>query len=73
MTAHLDISFVKCPRCGNFFAESSWYVVEMESDLKCGKCGKEFNTKENMSDRIMAKFEMDENGKVKSIGFERQK
>ena len=73
MEAYLDIAILKCPHCGAHFAESSWYAVEMESDLDCGKCSKTFNTKQNLKDRILAKFELDKDGKVKNASFERQK
>lgn len=73
METFLDIAIVKCPHCNNYFAESSWYAVELESDLDCGKCGKQFNTKKNLTDRIRAKFELDENGKVKNLSFEKVK
>ncbi len=71
MEANLDIAIVKCPYCKNYFAESSWYAVELESDLDCGKCSKTFSPKQNLTDRILAKFEL-ENGRVKSISFEKQ-
>lgn len=73
MDSYLDIAVVKCPRCKNYFADSSWFVVEAESDLDCGKCGKTFNGKETLTDRILAKLEMDENGKVKGVSFEKGK
>ncbi len=73
MDSYLNVAIVKCPRCGKFYAESSWYVLDMESDMRCGKCGKEFNSKETLTDKILAKFEMDEEGKVKKISFEKPK
>jgi hypothetical protein len=34
----------------HFYADASWYVAEMESDIECGRCGTEFNSKKNATD-----------------------
>jgi len=44
------------------------YVVEMESDIECECCGKEFNSKKNAIDRVMPEFQIDENGKNAESG-----
>ena len=36
-----------------------------ESDIQCGKCGKEFNSKRNAKDRVMLEFEIEEKGKIR--------
>lgn len=41
--------------------DASWYVIELESDIQCGQCGKEFNSKKNAKDRVMLEFQIDEN------------
>jgi len=41
--------------------------MEMESDIECGQCGTEFNSKKNAQDRIMLEFEVDENGKMLKV------
>jgi len=64
MKAYLDLSVLRCPNCGYFYVDASWYVVEMESDIECGRCGTEFNSKKNVTDRVMLEFQVDENGKM---------
>jgi hypothetical protein len=39
----------------------------MESDIECGRCGTEFNSKRNATDRVMLEFQVDENGKVEKV------
>jgi len=62
--AWLDVSIIQCPWCGRYFADTSWYVTELESDIECGKCHKTFNTKKQLTDRVMVKFRIDEKGKT---------
>jgi hypothetical protein len=38
--------------------------MEMESDIQCGKCGTEFNSKKNAKDRVMLEFQINEEGKM---------
>ncbi|MGB9676724.1 MAG: hypothetical protein ACPL0C_06010 [Candidatus Bathyarchaeales archaeon] len=64
MKAYLDVSVLRCPNCGHFYVDASWYVVEMESDIECGCCGTEFNSKKNATDRVMLELQVDENGKI---------
>lgn len=39
----------------------------MESDIQCGYCETEFNSKKNATDRVMLKFLIDENGKMQKV------
>jgi len=67
MKTWLDVSVLRCPNCGRHYVEASWYVVEMEADIECGECGKEFNGKKNALDRVLLEFEIDEDGKLKNV------
>jgi len=62
--AWLDIAITRCPNCGRHYADASWYIVEMASDIECGKCHGNFNTKRYLTDRIMLGLKIDGNGKV---------
>ena len=63
---YLDVSILKCPYCGKIYADSSWYVIDMESDIECGVCGNTFNTRKNLLDRVLIKFGIEED-KVSSV------
>ena len=65
--AWLDVTIMRCPNCGRYYAESSWYAIEMESDIECGECGYTFNTRKNAVDRILLEFELNSSGKVKNV------
>jgi uncharacterized C2H2 Zn-finger protein len=65
----LDISIVRCPRCGRLYADASWYVSVMESDLECGSCGSTFNSSRNVVDRFLLRM-LVENDVV--VRFERE-
>jgi len=67
MKAWLDVSLLRCPNCGHYYVDASWYVVEMESDIECGYCGTEFNSKKNTKDRVMLEFQIDEDEKVQNV------
>jgi len=67
MEAWLDVAVLRCPKCGQYFVDASWYVVEMESDIECGNCGVEFNSKKHATDRVMLKFQIDEDGKMRKV------
>ncbi len=54
--AYLDVSIIRCPKCGKLYVDSSWYVIDMESDIQCGECGEVFNTRKNLLKRILLKF-----------------
>jgi len=67
MKAWLDATLLRCPNCGHYYVDSSWYVMEMESDIQCGHCGKEFNSRKNADDRVMLEFEVDNRGKMSEV------
>ncbi|MEM3730698.1 MAG: hypothetical protein QW667_00745 [Candidatus Bathyarchaeia archaeon] len=67
MKSWLDVAVIRCPYCGHFYMEASWYVVEMESDIECGKCRKEFNSRKNVTDRALLEFEIDERGEIQEV------
>jgi len=62
--AWFDISVIKCPNCGRYYAEASWYVAEIGADIECGTCHLTFNTKKNATDRVMLSLRIDGEGKV---------
>ncbi|MBO3802910.1 MAG: hypothetical protein JTT11_03405 [Candidatus Brockarchaeota archaeon] len=63
----LDVSIARCPNCGKLYVDASWYVAEIGSDVECGACGREFNSKKNIEDRVLVRFNVDESGKVGSV------
>lgn len=67
MKAWLDMAVLRCPNCGHYYVDASWYVVEMESDIECGNCGKEFNSRKNATDRAMLEFQLDRCGKMQKV------
>ena len=67
----LDVAVIRCPNCGRFYADASWYVVEIGSDIECGTCHETFNSKKHGVDRIMLGISLDEKGKVKNAKVER--
>jgi len=67
--AWLDVAAFRCPHCGADYVDSSWYAVEIGSDVDCGRCGKSFNTKRNLTDRVLLGFKLDEHGKFVSVRF----
>ena len=60
----LDVSVFRCPECGRFYADASWYAVELGADIECGDCHRVFNTKRRLVDRVMLRFKIDEKGKM---------
>lgn len=60
----LDIAIIKCPNCGHYYADASWYVVEIGSDTECGTCHTTFNTKKHAVDRIMLELSLNNKEKV---------
>ena len=62
--AWLDVSVFRCPNCGWFYVDASWYVVELEADIECGRCHQTFNAKKHLTDRVMLEFEIETEGKV---------
>ena len=64
MKAWLDVAVLRCPNCRRCYVDASWYVVEMKSDIECGHCGTEFNSKKNATDRAMLEFQIDKERKM---------
>ena len=62
----IDLSIIKCPHCGKIYSDASWYVLDMESDIQCTKCGRIFNTKRNLIDRVLIKLVI-KNNKVENV------
>jgi len=56
---------IECPYCGALMADSGWYV-EVESDIICGKCERDFNVAGNVKDRIVVRIIL-ENGEISRI------
>jgi NMD protein affecting ribosome stability and mRNA decay len=67
MDTWLDVAVVRCPNCGNYHVDASWYIIELESDIQCGRCQTEFNGKENATDRVLLEFTLNENGKMRDV------
>ena len=67
MKAWLDVAVLRCPSCGRYYLDASWYVIEMESDIECGHCGTEFNSKKNAIDRAMLECQIDKHGKIQDL------
>lgn len=63
--AYLDVSLIRCPRCGKLYVDASWYILDMESDIECGVCGSEFNTRKNIVRRLMLKISLDDEGNLR--------
>jgi len=63
-TGWLDVSVFRCPRCGRCYVDASWYVVELESDIECGSCHEVFNTKKQVTDRVMLEFKIGAKGRI---------
>jgi len=67
METYLDVCITRCPSCKTYYAEASWYALELSQNLECGKCGNSFSAEQNSKDRFLLKFFLDEEGKVKSV------
>jgi len=65
--AWLDVSVFRCPFCGRYYADASWYVVTLESDIECNICHQTFNAKKHLTDRLMLRLQIDEDGRVRDI------
>lgn len=63
----LDVSVIRCQNCGRYYTDASWYVVEMGADIECGACHVTFNTKKNVTDRIMLNFKVNDKGRAKEV------
>jgi len=65
--AWLDVAVIRCPVCGRYYVEASWYAVELGADIECGDCGTEFNSKKYVIDRLMLEFEIGKNGLAQKV------
>lgn len=65
--AYIDLTICKCPNCGNFFIEPSWFVFELEQDFECGVCKQIFNTKKTVIKKFLFEFELDNKGNIKRV------
>ena len=65
--AFLDVTVSICPYCGAAYADASWYVIKLGSDVECGRCGRTWNPKTTRVDRILLEFVLDESGKVVAV------
>jgi len=70
--AWLDISVIKCPNCGRYYADASWYVAEIGADIECGTCHSTFNTKKTATDRVMISLKINDKGKVQEVSVAKQ-
>ena len=64
--AWLDVTLIRCPHCRKLFVDASWYIIDMEADIECSKCGRVFNTYENRLDRVLLRFII-KGGKVSEV------
>ncbi|HVP40646.1 MAG TPA: hypothetical protein VMS95_01665 [Candidatus Krumholzibacteriaceae bacterium] len=65
--AWLDAAVFRCPSCGHFYVDASWYAVTLESDIECGVCHTSFNSRKELTDRALLKFALDKNGTIKEV------
>lgn len=63
--AWFDVAVFRCPSCGRFYVDASWYAVTLESDIECGFCHTNFNAKKELTDRALLKFMIDKKGKIR--------
>lgn len=55
--AYLEIVLLRCPKCGNYIVEPSWFA-DLEQDIQCAVCGKFFNSLRHQVSRRMLRFEV---------------
>jgi len=67
MNTWLDVAVVRCPNCDNYHVDTSWFLIELESDIQCGHCQTEFNGKENAVDRVLLEFSLNKEGKLQGV------
>lgn len=67
MEGWLDVAVCRCPNCGRFYVDASWYILKVGSDVECGNCGSTFNSKNYVTDRAMLKFRIGRSGKIQNI------
>ena len=66
-TAFLDVTISVCPYCGTPYADASWYVIELASDVQCGVCGRTWNPGGHKTDRILVEFLLTKEGTVADV------
>jgi hypothetical protein len=66
-TAFLDVTISVCPYCGTPYADASWYVIELASDVQCGVCGRTWNPGGHKTDRILVVFLLTKEGTVADV------
>ena len=69
--AFLDVTVSICPYCGAPYADASWYVMQLGSDVECGTCGRTWNPKTSAVDRILLSFMLDNGGNVVAVKMEK--
>jgi len=69
--AWLDAVVFRCPSCGRFYVDASWYAITLESDIECGVCHTNFNPKKESTDRALLKFALDKNDTIREITIEK--
>jgi hypothetical protein len=65
--AFLDISISICPHCETPYADASWYIIEINTEVECGKCRKTWSPRKYKVDRVLLEFQLDNKGKIKDI------
>ncbi|MHC1623219.1 MAG: hypothetical protein ACXQTR_01350 [Candidatus Methanospirareceae archaeon] len=70
--AFLDVAVSICPYCGTPYADASWYVVGLGSDVECGVCGRIWNPKTCKIDRILLEFVLDDEGNIADVKKEKR-
>ena len=57
--AYLDVCISICPYCETVYADASWYMIGLESDINCGECGNSYNPKTSKVNRFVLEFLLD--------------
>jgi NMD protein affecting ribosome stability and mRNA decay len=65
--AFLDVTVSVCPHCGAAYADASWYVIELGSDVECGVCGRTWNPERHKTDRILVEFVLGDDGSIVAV------
>ena len=65
--AWFDMAITQCPNCGRPYADASWDIVEMSSDIECGRCHETFSTRVYLTDRIMLNIKLNGKGKAEVV------
>ena len=65
MKGYLEICVIKCPKCGNYLVEPSWFV-EVSANITCSCVEEIAINKKRIKDKKMLEIEI-ENGKIKSV------